>query len=633
MAQQFGSAFISAGRLAGQLVKGLVNPSALQLRRSEKPSSERVAEGKGEAHAPEAEHTPGEAGDQSPIMSAFAALKRTRLFRFRKTLRKGRGGAAEVGSQIVLLDDYNEKERDHQRARNYLGDDQEESNFDQSKREALFLLYLENQGEPPTRVARYLNSLLGMKRDREFKHLLADQVKPQMDAMAGRIYEIPTDERRSLAALISRAAYQVGVRSSQNFARLMAAAGAAEAAQLAESSEGPVARAAQLAQALRRAANPSYRTAVIEAGREGLERLGGDTVGLKPEDLRDVWVLLLQSAECLELETLPTLAEALVGGMIGKGGAAAMGPLAQVIGAALQLAPGGGSLVIQLIVTLTAGGEPKAAELLATELREVLHQARARCIPVLTSLRELRANPSSGGSEEALHRELEVHSPLLVALIPTCSRVLEKGQGIPQDAAPVLAEALLAVATLNIVSDTAAGQQLLRKTLLTQERGSETFLTTLPRAALTLAQPKLVRPLWDSGLTPAHFQFGGRPFLERVALYTGRAAVGPVLARTQKGDAATARVLLRSLVRTNAALFGLTPDGAYLAAEALEALREKPGRVSLKGTLYRMGKIRKKYSLGQHPGSIDPFQEVITALAGISVMGNVQRQAAAELIP
>ena len=133
-------------------------------------------------------------------------------------------------------------------------------------------------------------------------------------------------------------------------------------------------------------------------------------------------------------------------------------------------------------------------------------------------------------------------------------------------------------------------------------------------------------------MTPAHFQFGGRPFLERVALYTGRAAAGAVLARNQKGDFSAAKVLLRTAVRSNPALFGLTPDGAFLAAEALEALRERPNKVALKGTVVRLAKVRKKYTLGTHPGSIDPFQDLMNSLADARV-SNKQRQGPAEIIP
>lgn len=615
VAQQFGSAFISAGRLAGQLVKGLVNPSSLQLRRAEKPSAERTEEAKGESYTTELEHEQAEPSDNSRIMSALSALKRTRAFRFRKTFKKGKGGNAEISSHIFLPDAYHEKERDLQHARNFLGDDQEESSFDQAKREAFFLQHLERLGEPPTRIARYLNSLLGVGREREFKHLLSDQVRPQMESLADRLGEFPVAERRSFAALIARAAYQVGVRSSENFASLMTSAGAAEAVYLVESSDKATLRAGNLARLLRRAASPAYRAALIEAGRPGLERLGSDMVALKPEELRYTWGSLLRSAETLELNTVPKMAEPLLAGMLGKESAKGVGPLVEMLGPALQLAPGGGCLVIELIVALSARSEVKGAEHLAGVLRDVIRQARGTCTPVLTTVREVRASSAKGASQDPLLDELEEPASLLAALIPTCSRVLEKGQGIPQEASSVLGEALLSIATLNIVGETAAGQRLLRRSLLAQERGSETFLTTLPRAALTLAQPKLVRPLWDSGLTPAHFQYGGRPFLERVALLTARAVAGPVLARSQKGDASTAKVLLRSAIRSNAALFGLTPDGAYLAAEALEALREKPTQVTLRGTLFRMGKIRKKYSLGQHPGSIDPFQELIAALA------------------
>lgn len=630
VAQQFVSAFM----MAGALVKGLVNPN-VKPGKAEKPaSSEKTSESKegGEAQSAEGDAGLGDIGDKDEIMTALAALKKTRQFRFKKIVKKGKGGKAEFVSQLLIVDDWKEDEKDHQKGRRYLGDEKEETEFDEAKRAALFLLHLERQGELPTRIARHLNALLAVHEDREFKHMISDQVRPQMDAMASRIDEIDEGERRMLAALISRAAFQVGVRSSENYGRLLAAAGAAEAARLAQSSDGPVKRAEQLLQALRQAASPTYRTAVIEAGRGGLEWLGSDLVGLSPRELLQTWVSLFHAAECIDLLTLPTMAEALVSGAASKGGSTAMVPLAEVLTPALKAAPWGGALAVQVIVTLAGRGETKAAEQLSGVLCEVIRQARGQCVPALGALRDLRANPAAGGDEQSLLQELERQAPLLAALIPTCSRVLEKGQGIPAEASAVLGESLLCMATLNIVGATSAGQQLLRKTLLGQERNMENFLVTLPRVALTLAQPKLVRPLWDSGLTPAHFQFGGRPFLERVALYTGRAVAGAVLARNQKGDFSAAKVLLRSAIRSNPALFGLTPDGAYLAAEALEALRERPNKVILKGTMVRLAKVRKKYTLGTHPGSIDPFLDLVNALAETRISPK-QRQAVAEIIP
>lgn len=625
VAQQFASAFVSAGLLAGQLVKGLFPGGSPQARRpdkpaAEKPSGQRTEKARSEPQSTEAEHGSGEAGDggggvSSALSSAFGTLRRLKLFRFRKAVKKGSQGALEVVSHIVLPDDYGERERDPQRALRYLGDEQEETSFDLARREAFLLQEMERRGAPPGRLARHLNSQLGPPRDREFKHLLAELVRPQMDSLADRLGAVSPDERRSLASLLSRSAHQVTGRSAESFAKLLTSAGAAEAAQLAESSEEPMARAARLTGALRRAASPLYRSGLIAAARFDLKRLAEDSVGLVPEKLHSTWVWLLRSAESLEFDTLPLMAQPLVAGMMVKGDSG-VGRLAEVLGRALRRAPGGGSLVVHLIVTLTVRGDTKAATQLAGALREVLRQAREGCIPAF-------ASPDA----------LEERAPLLVSLLPTCCQVLEHGrQGLPPDAKPLLMEALLVEGTLNIVGATSAGQQLLRRALLAQERGGETFLSTLPRAALTLAQPKLAQHLAEAGLRPAYFQFGSRPFLEGVAQHTGRAVVGPLLARKHKGDVAAAKALLRSLVRKNAALFGLTPDGSYLAADALEALRERPEPAAIKRTLLRLGKIRKKYSLGQFPGSTEPFQSLITALARGAEDGT-PRKGSPELAP
>jgi hypothetical protein len=628
VAQQFGSAFLSAGRLASQLVKGLVTPPTAQPRRSEKASSERAEGDKGESQHAEGEQGAGEAQEHSPLMSAFAALKRTRLFRFRKA-RKLKGGRVQVTSSLVLEDDdYKEKERNHQHARSWLGDDQEESTYNQAKREALLLQHLGNQGEPPSHIARHLNSQLGGGQDREFKHLLTDQIRPQMEAMAEQVPELSTEERRALAALVSRAAYQVGVKSAVSFTRLLASAGEVEAAVLADSSEAVPVRAAQFEQALRRAASPEYRAALVGAGRASLEKLAGEAARLKPEERLLTWVSLLRAAGSLEVEVLPSLADSVVSGLLASGGPQAAGALTESLGPALRLAPGGGSWAVHLILILAAHGEVKAAERLADVLREEFRQARAQCTPLLTSLRELRASKNAATGEANVLHLLEGAGQLQAALIPACARVLELEQNLPPGASALAPEAVLCLGTFNTLAATAPGQQVLRLALLAQERGSETFLNTLPQVALSLANPKLVRPLWDNGLTPAHYQPAGRPFLEQIALQTGRALAGPVVARSQKGDAAAAKVLLRSGVRGNAALFGLTADGARHSADVLEILRDKPGPEALRRTLFRLGKIRKQYSLEKKPSGAERFQALATALAARE--GGPPRQAPGE---
>ena len=628
VAQQFGNAFMSAGRLATQLVRGLVtNPQTAQARRAEKRDSEQVEDGGSEPRSPDAEQGPDRsAGKQRPLMAAFAALKRTRLFRFRKTVRK-RAGEIETTSTILLGDDdYAEKERNHHRARAWLGENQDETSFDQARREALFLQQLERQGAAPSRIARELSTQLGVSRDREFKHLLSDQVRPQMEALASRVGEAPVDERRALAAYVSRAAWQVGVQSAVTFEKLLAAAGAAEAAHLAASTGGVATRAAQLEQSLRRAASPAYRAALLDAGRGGLEALAGGAVKLTPEERHRTWVSLLRAAQSVEPDSHPMMAEAVVAGVLGTRRVNAAGTLAQAMGPALRAAPGGGSWGGQLIIALAARGEVKAAEQLAGTVRDVVHAELAGCVELFAGLRLVRGRPSSAGPSEAdLLRELESRAALLVALLPTCSRVLEEGSAIPPAASPLVAEALLAMASLDVVGAIAPGQRLLRRALLAQERASPVFLTTLPRVALTLAQPQLVRPLVDLGFAPANFRSGGRLFSQKVATHLGRALAGPVLARTRKGDVPAAKVLLRSALRSNAELFGLAPEGARLAGDALEALRDKPGPLPLQRTLAILGRIRKQHALVKEPGGGEPLHALATALGARAGVGTSRR--------
>ena len=614
--QQFGSAFASAGKLASQLMRGLGTATPAQQRRNEK--TEKSDEAKGEQHA-EGEHGAEEAGDKNPLMSAFAALKRSKLFRFRKTRKKqpGKAGHVETSTGIILEDDdYNEQEREQRKARDYLaGDEQEQSQFNQARREALFMQHLERQGEPPSRLARHLNSQLGSSRDQEFKHLLSDQVRPQMEAMATKVGEVPTDERRALAALVSRAAYQVGTQGSGTFEKLLSAAGTAEAEQLAEAADTVATQAAQLKQALQRASNPAYRAALIEAARGSLEKIAADSVALPPEERQKTWMLLLRAAETLRPESHAALAEAVVTGVLGTRRPNAADMVAEALGPALQMVPGGGSWVIQLIITFAARGQTQTSERLANEVHTVLHEARTRCVPAFKQLRDLKSRPSKGtDSEEKLLREVEAVAPLLVSLIPACSQVLEKGTAMPPGAAPLIGEAAIAMATLDLLGPTSAGQGLLRHALLSQERDGQTFLTTLPKVARTLAQPQVVRPIVESGLVVASYQSGARLFLEHIATYTSRALAAPVLARSQKGDASSARALLRSAIRSNAELFGLTPDGAYVAADALETLREKPNPMALQRTLSLLEKIRLKHNAAKFPYLVEPLKALATAL-------------------
>ena len=614
--QQFGSAFASAGKLASQLMRGLSTSTPAQQRRNEK--TEKSDEAQGGQHA-EGEHGAEEAGEKNPLMSAFAALKRSKIFRFRKARKKqpGKAGHVETSTGIILEDDdYKEQEREHRKARDYLaGDEQEQSQFNQARREALFLQHLERQGEPPSRIARHLNSQLGSSRDQEFKHLLSDQIKPQMEAMATKVGEVPTDERRALAALVSRAAYQVGTQGAGTFEKLLSAAGMAEAEQLAEAAEPVAAQAAQLKKALQRASNPAYRAALIEAARGSLQKIAADSVGLPPEERQNTWTALLRAAETLRPDSHAALAEAVAAGVLGTKRPNAADTLVEALGPALRTAPGGGSWVIQLIVTLAARGEPKASERLASEVLAVLREARERCVPAFKQLRDLKSRPAKGtGSEEKLLLEVEAVAPALVSLIPACSQVLERGTAMPPGAAPLIGEAVIALAALDLLGSTASGQRLLRQALLSQEREGQTFLTTLPKVARTLAQPQVVRPLVESGLVVASYQSGARLFLEHLATDTSRALAAPVLARSQKGDASSARSLLRSAIRSNAELLGLTPDGAHLAADALEALRDKPNPMALQRTLSLLEKIRLKHNAAKLPYLVEPLKALATAL-------------------
>lgn len=615
VAQQGGPDGAAPRRLASRL-RGLVTrTNTAQPQRTEQRPVERDEEGKSASQSQEGAPQSDEAGGKNPFTAAFTALKRSRLFRFYKA-RWGRAEHSEEVAALLYGDDYDEGEEDHHRARAWLGQDQEDTTFDQARREALFLQHLERQGESPLRIVRQLNSQLGVNPDREFKHLLCDEVRPLMEALADRVAPLSPEERRVLAAMVSRSAYQVGVRSAANFAKLLGVAGAAEAAQLAASSGSLVERALRFERVLRRAASPDYRTALIEAGSGFLEQLAGGMAGLGLQERQLVWALLLRAAESVEPGSLPLMAHAIVAGLLDDKSPENVGLIAEALGPALMSVPEGGGWAVQLIFVLSARGAAKAAEQLAEALRGALHEARAACIPSFRSIHSGYGHSSgAAGSEDAVLRELEVHAPLLVALMPACAQVIERENALAPFAAALIDEALLCLASLDVVSATASGQQQLRRALLAQERGSQTFLTVLPRAANTLAQPQRVQSLEEGGLAPANYKANGQLFLEHVGMQAGRALIGPILARSQKGDAPSARVLLRTAIRNNAVLFGLKPEGARLAADTLEALRDKPGTVSLQRTMMLLEKIRWQYAASKKASGVETLQGLASALA------------------
>jgi hypothetical protein len=61
-------------------------------------------------------------------------------------------------------------------------------------------------------------------------------------------------------------------------------------------------------------------------------------------------------------------------------------------------------------------------------------------------------------------------------------------------------------------------------------------------------------------------------------------------------------------------LFGLTPDGAHVAADALETLRDKPNPMALQRTLALLEKIRLNHSATKLPFQAEPLRALAAAL-------------------
>lgn len=642
VAQQFGTAFNSAGKLASQLVKGLFTGAPAQPRQaassnnkaalprggaalrggdtvqgeSTSRSSTRHTRG-GEAEA-EGGDTQGHSSDSHPEMgllgSAFAALKRARQDRTRRSRRKraGKAGAArEVDSYHALEEDDEEDVAQRTSMRTWLQGEVEENAFDDARREARLLEQMELQGEAPSRILGQLNGQLSEDRGAAFKRLLSDEVRPQLDRLATRVHEVPTDERRRMSALVSRAMHQVGAQNAPTFDKLLHSTVDAEALHLADAAAPVATRAEELSLALRRAASPTYRAALISRGQGLIEALGQDVADLSAEQLPPVIGSLLHTGETLTGASATAFADAFLTGLLSRPETA--GAFFVALAPALRDAPAAGFWALQLLLVLAARGEVNLAQYQAGVLHVLLREARERCKHDVLALRTLK--PQSAGREapsreQELWRQLDTTASLMVRLMPACGAMYALRERLP---APLADEALLALGELDLVSATAPGQQVVRQALLEQERGEWTFLSALPSVAFDLCEPRIVQAL-SGGLALPMSMIGGEMYLKRVAIQTGRALTGPVVAWSQKGDAAAARQLLRSALYINAPLFGLGSTGLDRAAALLEDLRSRP-QPSQERLFMKLMELSRKHPTPQRTGSIEGLRGLVTALA------------------
>jgi hypothetical protein len=621
--QQFGSAFVSAGKLAGQLVRGLVD-SATQPAAREAPARRKEA---ARSESSESSHEPGslEGGElsDSPTSAktllagtfgaAFAALKRASLRKARKRLRKQASAASVLATSRRHPDDELDS-LETASVRTYLhGDDPEESQYDQARNKALFLEHLERQGEPPVSLMRHLNLQLGPERAEAFRRLFVEQVRPQVEALADKVGACTSEERQKIAALVSRTAIQVGPNSAEAFEKLLISTGVGEAEALASAGVSAAGRVAGLEQALRVGVSLTYRHAIIERSQPWLGTLGREWLGLGAE--REAVIrALLRSAELLAPHSLRLMAQAFTSGFLQAEGAHKAGALAASVVQELAHAPRGAAWGVQLAAALALQGDRTGAQQLAEALTGALREARQRCVPGFSRLRHLQSLYDPEPEASAAWEELERASEPLAEMLIACMHVAVL-RGVLRPLCPELNdEALVCLGSLDVVGATRAGQSLLRQDLHAQAHGEPSLLSLLPPEAVSLSQPGVLGQLAASGLFTGHYQFGGVGYLQRVACRTARALAGMVIARTQKGDALGARTLLRVGIRRNAVLWGLTSEGAKWTVELLEPLRAKPNPAQVQRTMVDLEKLWREHATEDGHGSAESLRVLVAAL-------------------
>ncbi|MFE8604220.1 hypothetical protein [Archangium violaceum] len=494
-----------------------------------------------------------------------------------------------------------------------LGEDTEITAFHQARREAQLLGQVESQGEGPARIVGLLNEQLSGAQGVEFKNLLARELKPQLDRLADQVDQATTENRRKIAAFVSRSAQLAGRENAATFEKLLTATADAEARHLRSSAgAGAIVCASELQSALRRAANQTYRAALIDKSREHLERLAREALQLPSEELRSVLVQLLGAAEPLGRMECNALAKTVLTGVLGEGKAHGLPRLVKALPLALQAAPGGGNWAIRLMLNLMERGEQESAQALAEAFTRIIREARERCGPLL------RPVQTAADKAELLEHcvKLDAQVGTLAALLPACALVLAARGAVPGGGnGPLVTEALVAVACLDAVGATENGQRVLRHTLIHEEQGEPSFLGIVPVVARPLSHPRMLQMLSQSGLHVPHYQQGGALFVQRVARQVFRALSGTVVARSQKGEGEEARRLLHSALSVHAPLYGMNLEGGRFTVELLEGLRSNPEPAQGPRVLAELERLAKANPSPYGTGYVESLRTLVTALA------------------
>ncbi|WP_434381618.1 hypothetical protein [Melittangium boletus] len=615
------------GRLASRLAQGVL-PGVFAPRRGAVDKSgprsptERGARREGVAREPDgAFHAfdPEQAGaasqgkrktEQGLLGAAFAALKRARAKQLKKASRKKKAGAAHALDQNHLADDDTEDVVSRPMLKAWLrGDDPEEDTFGEVRREAKLLERMESQGASPSHILEELNGKLGGARGSQYKRMLSTEVRSHMDQLAERVGQVSTDERRRLASLVSRAVHQVGTQNAPTFDKLLVSTATAEAQHLAGSHASVTARAEEFTLALQRAASATYRATLVDKGRASIEKLAADAARAPAASLQLVLACMLRAAHLLPGPSVTTLADGFAAGWVSEPGRPASDALPQTLVPALRAEPGGAFWAVQLMLVFAGRGEAVLTQQLADGLHGLIREARQRCYPTLVELKAAGSPTARTAKTQELWRRLDETAVQVAEVLPTCGAIWALQERVP---IALAVEALLALGALDGVGASAPGQRMLRAALLTQERNEWSFLNLVPQLAGALADPRVVPVLEDSGLVGAHYQNGGQVYLRRVATQTGRALIAPVVARSQRGEALAARLLMSSALYLNAELFGLSPEGAGIAVDLLDALRAKPNPAQARSYLARLEELGQRYPSGT--GSVESLREFVVAL-------------------
>ena len=261
---------------------------------------------------------------------------------------------------------------------------------------------------------------------------------------------------------------------------------------------------------------------------------------------------------------------------------------------------------------LAVRGEQAGSQELAARFQELLSEARERCTPLFTALREQQRQVREPAREQALRQRLNEAATLMTRLLPACGAMFALHAHLPQE---LVLEALAVLGSLDLVGSTEPGQQALRHALLDQDRGDWTFLNALPSLAPVLSQPPCLRLLEQGGLSPVSFKLGAALFLKRVATDMARALGDCVVSWSQKGHASAARTLLRTAISLQAPLYGLGPEGLEQALLLLEELRDRPGAQRGRRCAARLEALARKYPTPNRTGAIQALRPLVTGLA------------------